>query len=656
MNTSPKHFPYTLPWNNAPIDISGVFADEKPAGKHGFLTVDGDQMTFEDGAPGRFWGTNFNSANCFPEHDMAEILAMRLAKFGCNIVRFHQMDSPWSNPNIFQYHKGMRLENTRALDPTSMDRLDYLVHCLKEQGIYVYMDNLTYRKFRSGDGVENAHELALSAKPYSVFSEKLIELQQEFNEQLWTHVNPYTKLAYKDDPVVVMTEITNECDLFSQRGTLADKLEPYHGELCGKYRAWAAEHGVDIPQDIDFTSDEVRMLEFLVSVQSSYYARMREHLRGLGVKVPVAGTNWTKNAALLAADATMDFVDGHAYWWNFGRGDQRLFDNKHMADSVYTMYNPLGARKVPGKPLFVSEWDMPWPGEFRAEATLLSAAVGRLQGWTGYSIHTYRYHNEPTDKIGRDVVLGSSFYRGIFDTFNDPAKFGLFYHAALMTRRADIAEAREQRVLKVDALDTDLHGIEGMNLLPETHRVAISLPDSDDPGADPAAKAIVDQKAGEVRSDTGELYRNLKGCWGSIDAPRTKAIYGKVGAAGRIELDSLALTVETDFATIAVSSLTDDPIATSDSLLITAVGRADNTDVQYNEDHTIQLDGGRGPILVEAIIADLELTTPHEGMEVHSIDTFGFVITTLKTTCEDGVLKFRIGDALPSMYYVVQKV
>jgi len=45
-------------------------------------------------------------------------------------------------------------------------RGDAAVHCLKEQCIYCYLDLITYRKFKSGDGVESAHLLGDSAKPY----------------------------------------------------------------------------------------------------------------------------------------------------------------------------------------------------------------------------------------------------------------------------------------------------------------------------------------------------------------------------------------------------------------------------------------------------------------------------------------------------------
>ena len=36
---------YVLPWDDAPLDLSFLYANEKPAGKHGFLTVKGEKMS-----------------------------------------------------------------------------------------------------------------------------------------------------------------------------------------------------------------------------------------------------------------------------------------------------------------------------------------------------------------------------------------------------------------------------------------------------------------------------------------------------------------------------------------------------------------------------------------------------------------------------------
>ena len=129
MTKESKYIPYPFYWDDTPIDISFVFKGEKPAGKHGFLKVSGGKLVFENGTKAKFWGANFNSGLNFPPFDFSEKIAERLAKIGINIVRFHQIDAEWANPNIFQFSKGERIGNTLSLDPKSMKRLDYPIHC-----------------------------------------------------------------------------------------------------------------------------------------------------------------------------------------------------------------------------------------------------------------------------------------------------------------------------------------------------------------------------------------------------------------------------------------------------------------------------------------------------------------------------------------------
>ncbi len=111
-----KYIPYPFSPYDVPVDISFLFRNEKPAGRHGFLKAIGDHFEFEDGTPARFWGTNFNGGGNFPEFAYSEKLALRLAKTGINIVRFHQLDAEWNTPNIFQFSKGPLCTDTASFD------------------------------------------------------------------------------------------------------------------------------------------------------------------------------------------------------------------------------------------------------------------------------------------------------------------------------------------------------------------------------------------------------------------------------------------------------------------------------------------------------------------------------------------------------------
>ena len=228
-----EYIPYPMKGTDAPIDISFAFGNEKPAGKHGFLKVKGDHFEFEDGTPGRFWGVCINAAANFPEHAHAEKLAKRLSKMGVNIVRTHQLDAEYCVPNIFQYQRGPVVKTTRQFDPESLDRFDYLMYCLKKEGVYIYLDLMVSRLFREADGVEKAREMGRKACPAALFDRTLIDLQKEYATNLWTHVNPYTGLAYTDDPAVVMTDCINEGTLFS-----GNPPEPYLSRFTEEFKQW----------------------------------------------------------------------------------------------------------------------------------------------------------------------------------------------------------------------------------------------------------------------------------------------------------------------------------------------------------------------------------------------------------------------------------
>lgn len=315
--------------------------------------------------------------------------------------------------------------------------------------------------------------------------------------------------------------------------------------------------------------------------------------------------------------------------------------------------------KVQDKPLFISEWDNPWPNEWRAESSLLLASVGSFQGWGGYTIHTYRYSvDENVDMIGKPITgnaLNGVHYRGgVFDTFNDPAKFGLFYHSALIMRRGDIKPANKT----LNLIPEDLFSGSGkaLQLIAEKHKVKTVLPGETAKGdiKIKTNKAYIGENEMEVLSDTKELYRNLNKNIGWIDSPKTKAVYGFVGKEGEILLSDLKVEVKTDFATVAISSLTDEPIKSSGNLLLTAVGRADNTNSKYNEDRTQQLDPGHGPILIEIIEATIEIKTEKKNLRVMSINPQGSITGYMPSEYKDGVFRFTIGEEFQSMYYLIQ--
>lgn len=181
-----------------------------------FVAVNSTGNFAVEGKPIKFWGTNCVSSGAFPDKSKAWFIAGRLRKFGFNMVRFHHMDNNWGT-GLMQSGK-----DTRHLDPVALDKLDYFLSELKNNGIYADINLHVSRTFNKLDGVPQADSIVDYGKGVTIFDPQLIALQKEYALQLLTHVNPYTGLALVNDPVMGVLEITNENSLYRmwRSGTL----------------------------------------------------------------------------------------------------------------------------------------------------------------------------------------------------------------------------------------------------------------------------------------------------------------------------------------------------------------------------------------------------------------------------------------------------
>ncbi len=669
----PKYIPVYAHPDKMPVDISFVFENERPAGKHGFVQAKGENLYFEDGTLAKFWGVMFNGAACFPPHDRAEAVAQRLAQAGINIVRFHQMDDEWVAPNLYRLTAGKRVTNTRELCPESLERMDYLIKCLKDQGIYACIDMTTYRRFKPGDGVKDAHLLHDGTRLYAMYDPTMIELQKEFCDKFWNHVNPYTGLAHKDDPVFVMCHIINENDTFINHDDRRwYNMIPYYDNMFrDMFHQWLQEQGIEYDAyGCELFTKDQPMINFRVHLMQKYMHTMYEHLRSLGVRVPICGSNYHTCYGAVKAQEDMDIQDAHSYYYDWKWGEEeKICANVPIANVRTSPMAGQCANRIHGKPFFITEWDMPWPNTYRAEGPLWFPATACLQNWTGMTIHTYGYGHDMSkyDLLGKaasNATIGGVPYReGIFAVWNDPAKFGMFYHGALMFRRGDVSPAKKTIGAKVteELYGKRSHTLQGSAM--EIHQVHTVLDTTDTSDLDtvlPSSTAWEREDPNIIVSDTGELKRDLRKSIGYIDTPRTKAVYGKLGfmaANKKIKpdqnryLNGLTVMCTNQFATITLSSLTNDDLCNSDNILLTAVGRARNKGAQFDGEKLI--DWGTGPIEIEVIHADIRMKTNKEYLEVWGVDSDGFYTGRIDSVIEDGELKFTIGEEFPAQYYLI---
>lgn len=555
-------------------------------------------------AHARYWGTNVTAYALFstPKPAVAE-QAKRLAALGYNLVRLHHFDSPWVNPNVFGNPK--TYNSTNHLSAESLDKLDWWIKCLKDEGIAVWLDLHVQRAVKPGDNIYGFEEAAkgkdsADLKGYAYVNLTMQQAMQRFNEAYLTRRNAYTGLAYKDDPAVVAIQITNENDITHHFGNalLPDRKVPLHHKV---YRnaadAFARQH--KLPADKVWRSWEHGPSKlFLNDLEQRFNDTMVGHLRGMGVKQALSTTStWGRNPlSSLPALTVGDVVDVHSYG---GVGEIEK-DPAHAAHLGHW----VAAAQVVGKPLTVSEWNAePFPNHDRHTLPLLMAAMASHQGWR--ALMHYGYSQEPFERNSPSNWHG----------YNDPSLLPMLSAAALMYRRGDVQEATTTYVFdpgaevffnqamsaaNAPALRTAAEKGKLLIAMPETPALPWLERVAPPPGAvvlkDPNP-SLLPSGAQEVTSDTGQLTRNwAKGTY-TINTPRTQAALGWIGGED-IALPAARLKLDTRHASVAVQSLDDAVLGESRHVLLSIGTRS------------MPAPGNKTPFRVEALAGELQVKAP----------------------------------------------
>ena len=567
-----------LDWKECPVDLSFLNAQDRPAGRHGRLKADRDRLVFEDGTPARFWGANLVALSLFstPRETIAQ-QAHRISKLGFNLIRIHQHDADWAKPNIF-------LDNgrhdTRHFDPKSIDSIDWWIKCLEDEGIYIWLDLNYNRALTPGDGVTVGFDEIRRKKGYvfgfNYFNNDVRGLMQEFQDNFLNHVNRYTHKAYKDDLAVVGMQLTNENDLTTHfgNGFQANHNNPVHGAIFMK-AAHAFAKGTGLPDDQIWKSWEPGPGKlFLNEAEHRFNRFMIDDLKTVGTRALVSTTSTWGECPLSSLPSLTegDIVDVHSY------GKAEALSKNLREEPNFLSW--IGAAQVHGKPLAITEWNLnPTTEVDRFTTPLYMASIAALQGWDMPMVSIYSIGPIRADQGAANTAVA-----------RDPALGGIMPAAALAFRRGHISPAKNNYCLTLSReqlfyQDLNPKKCATLRTLLEQSRLTIGIPaikelpwlvpsDASDSTAitDPNHDYIPAEQS-FVRSDTRELMHSLKYGIQTIDTPKTQAVSGWVGEK-TLKLADSTIRVENAKAVVALTSLDDEPLASSRRILVTAVARA----------------------------------------------------------------------------------
>jgi hypothetical protein len=242
---------FSLPWNDGSTTITSLGGwTPAPAAAKGWVTVDSAGHLSYGGQRLRILGVNCAAGAAFPDKATADIIALRLRKFGINGVRLHHLDAGWmagaAESCLVSYTADAWGLAAKA-DPTklrakALDRLQYFVSRLRARGIFVDLNLLTGREYFASDGLPAAVESMIWEDQHVLgfFDAKALELQKQYAKLLLTAPDPYAGVPLGRNPAVAFVEINNEIGMLQRwmDGAL-DALPPvFQQELAAKWNSW----------------------------------------------------------------------------------------------------------------------------------------------------------------------------------------------------------------------------------------------------------------------------------------------------------------------------------------------------------------------------------------------------------------------------------
>ncbi len=670
------------------LDFSRLTLDP-PAGKHGRVVRRGEHLEFETkpGTPFRFYGANIVFWSHYLDRQSADKLADDLAAIGYNILRFHMFDFPQA---ILYENDDIRLR------PEFQDKLDYLVSALKKRGIYITLDIFGIRHIAKGE-LPDFPDREINAKDFKgilFLSEPAQRNFESFTRNLFNHVNPYTGLAWKDEPAIATVSLVNEGTIFAT----AARNAFLSGLFTARFETWAKEQNLQLTP----ANRNVEYQRFLSLLYHRYYDRLSRFLRDeIGLKAPLTDQNYSNSVALTLLRDRYDLVDNHFYWAH------PVFPGKYntppwviMNDSSIGRYagGLSGAfiSRIFGKPFTVTEWDYVVPNSHAVEGAFLTGAYAALQDWSG--LCRFAYSTDPQFIRTPDMPLG------FFQIANDPLRLLSERAGLLFFLRGDVrpAEAAYPYLVRRNHLD---HPAAAENfpslparlgLIGRTGAAIVDQPSAFTPPAGsvflsgneaaweaknpfplplvtPAVPredlvelnrrkllppAAWEPETDTFRSDTGELRLEREANRFRAVTPRSE---GFVLPAGQ-SLDGNLVRVDNKraFAALLVAAMDGRPLADSERMLVLHLTDTKNSGIKYSgPEMNTCTDAGGLPLLVRNGEAEIVLKRDLTGYRFHALGFDGGRLAEIAFTVREGKshlpCRTRLGEQAVAAYELVKQ-
>lgn len=415
-----------VPANN---DFSLRYLLDAPAGKHGFVRISpkDKRLYFADGTKALFYGVcfkaYFNTWNKkVPTKDMTRLLD-GLTGMGVNMIR-----NQVTERKLYDFKAG-------KFRPVAIENFDRFFYEMKKRGIYMHLNmnigNGSTEKWPKQGEAYRINKKYGIGRPNLLMNKCFIDPQATFADKLLNHVNPYTKLAYKDEPGIISLQLGNEQHTYSRPGwrRWENMKGPYREEvedawnafLKNKYKTQAAlkkSWGADLKtgENLDKgtvlisnprysrwddpkkpTSREHDAVLFGDYMQRRFHDIMRNAIRNVAGDKDhyISDNGWIRGDKLIRKTAhdKLDINDLQHYWPHGRRkrkpGGYKMSPTRDAGPTI--LRSMLTAREYDGvkKPFYVTEFNSHEDNVYAWEIFPVHTLFLSLVGGDGQSMWMY---------------------------------------------------------------------------------------------------------------------------------------------------------------------------------------------------------------------------------------------------------------------------
>lgn len=445
------------------LDLSAL-VEAGPAGKHGRVVAGKNgSVAFAD-APDRairFFGYNsivthyFGSAPGSLEGKTDEetkanirLYVQLIKRQGYNILRTLCLDT---------YLMGGS-EMDGEFGPGRLDKYDYLFYCLKEAGIYLYLDLAGYGLYFKGSWDEKVTKRGMKTEMMVGYAATR-ENWKAGVAQLLTHVNPYTKTRLLDDPAVVCLNFYNEQEMgfLRPKGESGKTLEAaWHAWLKKKYSSLAeAMTAWEKPEFAKLASlDEVPFSDpwnatkfgndYGLFIQDydiemlGWYIRFIKELGYTGLY-----TQYDMNATFrygpIRNELPLVSMHGYHAHSSAAMSPGSVVEQSSSVEAAGSYWRYLAATRLAGKPLFITEHNHGFWNPYQHEDGVLFSAYSSFQNFSCVMVHENAVWLQVKESM-KDFSIGRS-----------PVGRANEFVAACLYGRGDVLPAQKRAELVIDA-------------------------------------------------------------------------------------------------------------------------------------------------------------------------------------------------------------